>query len=145
MAFSLTKARAYKVQSQSPIDRYGLQAVELEVSRDAAGDITLDLSTNLTTFFTDIDASDYGERFKQFWGQVAGNVERLVSHEVLFPTLVPVRVASSPTNAQYALTNGGTYPEFKPSFTFANSSTPATLKIVLLLALKPGTYPLDFQ
>lgn len=144
MAFSLTKARAYKVQGFSSTDRMGLQVVELEISRGAAGDVTADLSAITTQFFTDIAADAYGSRFKDFWGQVATNVERLVSCEVLYPTLAPIRVASGPTNAQYVLENGATYPLFSPKFTFANNAAPATLKIVLVLALKASTHPLDF-
>jgi hypothetical protein len=51
MAFALTKFRAYKVEVPTAIAKYGLQAVEMTITRGAS-DVLLDLDTTTGTFWT---------------------------------------------------------------------------------------------
>lgn len=80
MAFALTKFRAYKVEVPTAIAKYGLQAIEMTVTRGAS-DVLMDLDTTTGTFWTAAKANGtYGAMATQaavLFNDLLGKIEQI--------------------------------------------------------------------
>lgn len=143
MAFALTKAYLYKLDTPSHVKKYGLQVAEFHVTR-VNTDTALDLGNPTGTFWTAVGASALGAAVLAAWRPALVAFESLVGVEITSGSGFLLRVASAPTAAQFALTNSGTYPECKPSITLNSGGGPTDMKVVLTLALAPQTRPAEY-
>ena len=143
MAFALTKAYLYKLDTPSHVRKYGFQVAEFHVTR-LTSDTALDLGNPTGTFWTAVGASALGAAVLAAWRPAQVAFESLVSAEITSNSGFLLRVASAPTAAQFALANSGTYPECRPSVTLATGAGPTDLKVTLTLALAPQTRPAEY-
>lgn len=143
MAFALTSAYLYKLDTPSHVRKWGLQVAEFTVTR-GSGDTALDLGDIAGTFWTAVGSSGLGSLVLPYWTQLLGNIESLVSCEVTAANGFLLRAATAAANTNYALSNSGTFPDVKPSITLNTSATPATVKVTLVLALEAETRPVEF-
>jgi hypothetical protein len=143
MAFALSKAYFYKLDTPSHVRKWGLQVAEFHVTR-LNTDTALDLGNPAGTFWSAVGASGIGVPALAQWRVALTGFESLVSCEVTSGSGFLLRVASGPTAAQYALTNSSTYPAVGPSLTLNSGGGPTDLKVILTLALEPETRPVEF-
>jgi hypothetical protein len=147
MAFALTNAKLYKVDTSSPIDKRGLQAVELTITRGSS-DTDLDIGDTAGTFWADAIAdATYGDQAQKCldaYKTISGEIEAVASCEVTAANGFLLRVASVSAVTQYQLVNGATFPEVEPEIVLNSGAAPATLKVTLLLSLFSDKNTVDF-
>lgn len=116
MAFALTNFRAYKLGIPSATDRYGLQGIEMTVTRTAT-DVAIDLDTVSGTFWTDIlaDASygAYAARISPLWSDLLTKIENVATLQVLgdggqMVSLTGLQAESGTVTAKWAGGSAGT-------------------------------------
>lgn len=147
MAFALTDATFYKIDSGSPVAKRGLQALELKVTRGAS-DTDLDIGNTSGTFWTAAIANGtYGTQatkaLKEFT-KIASEIDGIVSCEILGAAGMLLRVASASANTQYTLVGSGTYPKVVPEITLYSDAAPATVSVRLVVSLTDETNTVDF-
>ena len=147
MAFALTSATVYKIDIPNATKTYGLQAIELTITRGSA-DVSFDWGNLSGTFWTAAKANGtYGAYATQVAGVLTpalAAIDRLVSVSLIGSTgpLLQVATASAATN--FALTNGGTYPVVSPVVTFNAGATPAEVKLLAIFALSDLVSTVEF-
>lgn len=147
MAFALTNAKFYKVDTSSPIDKRGLQAIEMTITRGSS-DTDLDIGDIAGTFWTAAIAdATYGtesRRALDSFTLIASQIEQVASCEITAANGFLLRVASVSAVTQYQLVNGGTFPVVKPEIVLNSGAAPATLKVTMLLSLFSDKNTVDF-
>jgi hypothetical protein len=147
MAFALTDASFYKLDSGSPVAKRGLQVLEFKVTRGAS-DTDLDVGNVSGTFWTAAIADGtYGTQatlaLKEF-SKIASSIDGIVSCEILGNAGMLLRVASASANTNYNLVGSGTYPLVVPEITLYNDAAPATVSVRLVVSLTDETNTVDF-
>jgi hypothetical protein len=150
MAFALTKAKFYKLDSSSATQTLGHQCLEMTITRLAA-DVVLDISNPVGTFWTAAKADiTFGPLATAALGVLApllaGPSFVNLSHAVLLGSAgLLSRVAGAPAGAtEFQLNNAGTFPDFKPSIALFNNATPATITLLLVLVPANNVTPVEF-
>lgn len=147
MAFALTSAQCYKLDIANATRAYGLQVIELTITRGTA-DVSLDFGNIAGTFWTaaraDVTFGAYATQVASAVAPCLVAIDRIVSLSLIGSTgpLLQVATASAATN--FALTNGGTYPVVSPVVTFNAGTTPAEVKLLAVFALTDLTNPIEF-
>lgn len=147
MAFALTSAQCYKLDTPNATKNYGLQVIELTVTRGAA-DVLLDLGNISGTFWTAVRAdATYGVYATAVSGALAPclvSIDRLVSFSMLGSGGPFIQVTALTASEQFLITNGSVYPAFSPIFTVDAGSPPAELKILAIFSLTDLVSPIEF-
>lgn len=143
MAFTLQRAYLYKIDTPSPVRKYGQQVAEFNITR-LNTDTALDLGNFTGTFWTAVGATGFGPQLLTAWKQVLAGAESLVNVQMTTDTGFLIRVASGPTADQFALDNSATFPKIQPSIVLANGSGPVSLKVLIVLSLLPQANTVDF-
>jgi hypothetical protein len=116
MAFALTNFRAYKLGISSATDRYGLQGIEMTVTRTAS-DVAIDLDTVSGTFWTDILADAtygaYAARITPLWSDLLTKIENISTLQILgdggkMVSLSGTQTESGTVTAKWAGNSAGT-------------------------------------
>lgn len=147
MAFALVDATLCQTEIPNAVKKYGLQYIELKVTRTSS-DTDCDIGDTAGTFWTDVTAdATYGalaQRALDEWKKVAGKIRGVVSIEAVANNAPLIRAGSASSATNYALSNNGTYPLFEPVVTFNGSVNPATVTLILQLSLTDTTTPAEF-
>jgi hypothetical protein len=150
MAFALTKAKFYKLDSSSATQTLGYQCLEMTITRLAA-DVALDLSNPTGTFWTAAKADvTYGPLAMAALGVLAPwlsapSFVNLSQASLLGSAGLLTRVSGAPGGStEFEVTNAGTYPDFKPSIELSNNATPSTITLLLVLVPANNVTPVEF-
>ena len=142
MAFALTAAKMYEVESRNP-GTQGVQVLDLTVTRGTA-DVALDLSNPTGTFWTAVQAdATFGQLGKNAISAIRPSLTAgfggLISLEVLATNALMTRSAGAPAAAtEYRVQNGLTFPAFSPSITLFAGVVPATVRIIATFIVNDG-------
>lgn len=150
MAFALTSAYLYKIDTPSRIRKWGWQAAEFTITRSASSDTDLDIGDVAGTFWTAVGATGIGAQILSGWTNVIANAEELISLSVTSEAGFLSRASSSGLTAEGTATvnwaggSAGTAlaaDSADQTITYRLAGTEATLSIPGFAAAAKGASP----
>jgi hypothetical protein len=152
MAFALSKFRAYALGIPSATDKYGLQAIEMTISRTSS-DVLLDLDDVAGTFWTaalaDGTYGAYVSRLLPSWTQLLTKIENIVECRMIgdgnaMVQLMGAQASSGTVTAKWAGGSAGTAlnaDSADQTFTYSITNGMVTLSVPGFNAAAKGAAP----